>query len=129
MLGMKVDSLEGLLPDVLLQVVDGNRDDPNQLPLGDVARDVMTRQLKKPPCLHLVLDGLLLIVGLVGGTCATLFLCHMNKVLSKLLKRTGHIHMRLEPVKSQERPPVRVILQALQQTTVLLKLCQVPPTT
>ena len=82
-MGMKVDRNKGIYPYFGRNVLDGYRDDHDDLPLVDPSMKLPPCQLQELNCLSLVLLCLEFIIRLIESTRTSLLLTNLDPLLCK----------------------------------------------
>ena len=100
---IKVDSKKGICTDFGRIVLDGCRDDHDELPLVDRFMNLPPCQLQELPCLRLVLLHLEFIIRLIESACTSLLLTNLDPLLCKIFDGISDIHVRLEAIVCEER--------------------------
>ena len=93
---MKVNSNKGICTDFSRNVLDGCRDDHDDLTLVYLAMNLPPCQLQELPCLSLVLPILEFIIGLIESACTSLLLPNPDPLLCKFFEAFSDIDVRLE---------------------------------
>ena len=105
-MSMKVNSNKGICPDFSRNVMNGCRDDHDDLPLVYPSMDLPPCQLQELPCLSLVLLRLEFIIGLIESACLSLLLPNIQPLLCKFFKALSDIDVILESGIYKEGPPL-----------------------
>ena len=99
---MKVDSNKGICPDFGRNVLDGFRDDNDELPLVDPSMNLPLCQLQEMPFLSLVLICLEFIIRLIESACTSLLLNNLYPILCKKFEVISDIHVILKAIICEE---------------------------
>ena len=99
---MKVDSNKGICPDFGRNVLDGCRDDNDELALVDPSMHLKPCQLQELPCFSLVLLHLEFIIRLIESTCTRFLLTNLDTLLCKKIEGINEIHVRNESIICEE---------------------------
>ena len=112
---MKVNSNKGIYPDFSRNILDGCRDDHDDLPLVYPSMNLPPCQLQELPCLSLVLLRLEFIIGLIESACTNLLLPNPDPLLCKIFEAFSEIDVRLESIICEEGPPLWEVMNHQQR--------------
>ena len=111
---MKVDSNKIICPDFGRNILDGLRDDHDDLPLVDLSMNVPQLHLQDMPCLIRLLIRLERIIQLIESACPSLLLLTLDPLHCKKFEALSDINVRIEAIICGECPPLRKITYHLQ---------------
>ena len=112
---MNVNSNKVICPDFIRNVLDGYRDDNDDLPLVYPAMNLPPCQLQDLPCLIIVLILLEFIISLIESACPILLLPNPDPLLRKFFEASSDIYMRLESIICEKSPPLLEVTNHLQR--------------
>ena len=95
---MKVNSNKSICPNFSRNVLDGCKDDHDELPLVYLSMKFSLCQLQYLPCLSLVLIRLEFIIGIIESACPILLLPNPDPHLFKKFETFNDIGVRLESI-------------------------------
>ena len=111
---MKVNINKGICPECISNVLDGFRDDHDELPLVYPDINILPFQLPELPCLSLLLICLEFIIGSIESACPSLILPNPDPLLLKCFEAFSDIAMILESIICDEGPPLWEVMNHLQ---------------
>ena len=112
---IKVNRNKVICPDFSRNVLDGYRDEHNDLPLVYPSMNLPSCQLQELPCMSLVLLHLEFIIGLIESACISLLLPNPDPLLCKIFEAFSEIYVRLESIICEEGPPLWEFTNHLQR--------------
>ena len=103
---MKFDSNKVIYTDFINNVLDGCRDDHDEMQLVYLSMNLPLCQLQKLTCLILVLICLEFIIRLIESACPSLFFPNPDPLLRTFFGAFSDIDVRLEAIIREEVPPL-----------------------
>ena len=103
---MKVNRNKGICPDFSRNVLDGCRDDHDDLSLVYVSMNLLMCQLQKMPCFIIVLIRLEFIIGLIESACTSLLLPKPNPLICIIFEAFSDIDVIIESIICEEGSPM-----------------------
>ena len=106
MIRVKVNINKGTCQDFIRGVLDGYKDDYDDIPVVYPAMNILPCQLHELPCLRLVLILLEFIICVIESTCHSLLLHNPDSLLQKDFEAFNGIDVILESIKCEKVPPL-----------------------